>query len=76
MSERTVDPAGRPFRSPGLWLAAVACLALLLQPALAHITQGPTGGFASGKWSRPVSGWAKPAVARRPPSLDEEKAAT
>ncbi len=42
-------------RSTLLWLAALVGLALLPQQAFAHITQGPTGGFAGG-FAHPLSG--------------------
>jgi urease accessory protein len=42
-------------RSTLLWLIPLLGLALLPQPALAHITQGPTGGFASG-FAHPLTG--------------------
>ncbi|HZF33300.1 MAG TPA: HupE/UreJ family protein [Candidatus Angelobacter sp.] len=37
------------------WLVGILALVLLPQPALAHITQGPTGGFASG-FAHPLTG--------------------
>ena len=54
MGERT-DRAGRVGRPVLPWLIATAALALSPQPAFAHITQGPIGGFASG-FAHPLTG--------------------
>jgi urease accessory protein len=50
-----VAPAGGVRRSLLPWLTAVLWPALLPQPALAHITQGPIGGFAGG-FAHPLTG--------------------
>ena len=52
---RGVAPAGRVCRSALLWLAPTAWLALLPQPAFAHIPQGPINGFAGG-FAHPLTG--------------------
>ena len=56
---RRLNPRGhrtgfvcRPFLH---WLGALVGLALLPQPAFAHITQGPIGGFAGG-FAHPLTG--------------------
>ena len=62
MNSESDDQAVRGVRPPcGVgrvvlpWLAALVWLALLPQPALAHITPGPIGGFAGG-FAHPLTG--------------------
>src|SRR6185295_10311546 len=55
MGEKTNDRTGLACRSALPWVIAMSGLVLLPQPALAHIVQGPIGGFAGG-FAHPLTG--------------------